>query len=136
MKILTIFLSLFLFSTVCSAKEELEYSRQYELCMDRSGGATMPMVDCTWEENKRQDRKLNELYKKLMVSLPPEKQKELKQVQLAWIKYKDLNCDFYYDRYSGSSTHINASSCYLETTASRVKDLEWLEQHYRDMGDY
>ena len=39
--------------------DEVEFSKQYNNCMDNSGGVTVEMLDCIGAETKRQDIRLN-----------------------------------------------------------------------------
>ena len=110
--------------------DEVEFSKQYNNCMDNSGGVTVEMLDCIGAETKRQDIRLNNAYKNVIGLLPPQRQKQLQETQRAWIKYRDLNCDFYADPNSGTSATLNSNSCFLDTTASRVKELEWFKEYY------
>ena len=110
--------------------DEVEFSKQYNNCMDNSGGVTVEMLDCIGAETKRQDIRLNNAYKNVIGLIPPQRQKQLQETQRAWIKYRDLNCDFYADPNSGTSATLNSSSCFLDTTASRVKELEWFKEYY------
>ena len=109
---------------------EVELSKQYDNCMDNSGGITVEMLDCIGAETRRQDIKLNTAYKDLIRLIPAQRQKQLQDTQRAWIKYRDLNCDFYADPNSGTSATLNSSSCFLDATASRVKELEWFKEYY------
>ena len=108
----------------------VEFSKQYNNCMDNSVGVTVEMLDCIAAETKRQDLRLNNAYKNVIGLLPPQRQKQLQETQRAWIKYRDLNCDFYADPNSGTSATLNSNSCFLDTTASRVKELEWFKEYY------
>ncbi|WP_250850211.1 lysozyme inhibitor LprI family protein [Acinetobacter sp. ANC 5378] len=110
--------------------DEVEFSKQYNNCMDNSGGVTVEMLDCIGAETKRQDIRLNNAYKNVIGLIPPQRQKQLQETQRSWIKYRDLNCDFYADPNSGTSATLNSSSCFLDTTASRVKELEWFKEYY------
>ena len=77
--------------------DEVEFSKQYNNCMDNSGGVTVEMLDCIGAETKRQDIRLNNAYKNVIGLIPPQRQKQLQETQRSWIKYRDLNCDFYAD---------------------------------------
>ena len=89
--------------------DEVEFSKQYNNCMDNSGGVTVEMLDCIAAETKRQDLRLNNAYKNVIGLLPPQRQKQLQETQRAWIKYRDLNCDFYADPNSGTSATLNSN---------------------------
>jgi uncharacterized protein YecT (DUF1311 family) len=55
------------------------------------------MLDCLGAEAQRQDKRLNDAYKKLMNELKPERKKQLQEAQRLWVKYTELNCNFYLD---------------------------------------
>lgn len=107
-----------------SLAEEYKLSKKYSDCMDRTGGATVPMRECIAEETKRQDAQLNRVYKQLMASLSPARKKQLQNAQRAWIKFRDLNCGFYADPEGGTMALVAADDCYLTMTAERVNELE------------
>lgn len=110
--------------------DEVEFSKQYDNCMENSGGVAVNMLDSITTETKRQDIRLNNAYKNVIGLIPPHRKQQLQETQRAWIKYRDLNCDFYADPNSGTSATLNSSSCFLDSTASRVKELEWFNEYY------
>jgi len=103
-------------------------SKQFSVCMDKSGGITMNMIDCMTEENKLQDARLNKAYKSLIAELPPARKTQLLEAQRAWIKFRDANCDFYYDPDGGSMARVSASDCVMRTTTERARELESFKQ--------
>lgn len=105
-----------------------ELTPEYSKCMDRAAGADPAMLECIGAETARQDKKLNEVYKKLMNELTPERQKQLREAQRLWVKYTEANCDFYYDPYGGTAARLSASECSMHARAYRAKELESLLQ--------
>jgi uncharacterized protein YecT (DUF1311 family) len=103
-----------------------EFSKDFEACLDKAGGVTPAMMDCISAELKRQDALLNQNYRKLMASLSAGRKKALQEAQRAWIKFRDTNCDFYYDPDGGSAARIDANECLLNATADRAKELAQL----------
>lgn len=103
-------------------------SKQFDACMDKSGGVTQGMVECMVAETKRHDARLNKAYKALMGSLNPERQKQLQEAQRAWLKFRDSNCSFYYDHDGGTLARVQANDCVMNMTANRAKELETLAQ--------
>lgn len=99
------------------------YSQAYQSCMNNSSGATFEMIDCISAEYQYQDTLLNAAYKKLMRNLSTDRQKALKEAQKAWIKFRDSNCDFYYDPDGGSMARITSNDCLMSMTAERAKEL-------------
>lgn len=101
-------------------------SRQFTTCMDRSGGVTLNMIECISAEAQRQDDQLNRAYQALRADLPPERKKQLLEAQRAWIKFRDTNCDFYYDPDGGTLARVMANDCVMQMTANRARELEGL----------
>ncbi len=115
------------------AKDDL-YSRQYGLCIDKTGGSIYAMLDCSEQELARQDKKLNANYKKAMAlvgkDLGKEGQNALRQAQRTWLKWREEDSGVYvlfYDYYD-QMARLNRMSGYLEKTAQRARDLETLIQ--------
>lgn len=105
----------------------VDFSKQYTFCMDKSEGITSNMLNCMSDETKRQDERLNRAYKLLMSEQSPERKKQLQDAQRLWIKFRDANCNFYYDPDGGTMATVSGSSCFLEYTGYRAKELEDLK---------
>jgi uncharacterized protein YecT (DUF1311 family) len=105
-----------------------EFSKEFDTCMDKAGGVTPAMIDCISAELKRQDALLNENYRKLMASLSTKRKKTLQEAQRAWLKFRDTNCDFYYDPDGGTAARVDANECVLNATTDRAKELAQLVQ--------
>jgi uncharacterized protein YecT (DUF1311 family) len=105
------------------AAADREFSKEFDACLDKAGGVTPAMIDCISAELKRQDALLNENYRKLMASLSARRKQALQEAERAWIKFRDTNCDFYYDPDGGSAARIDANECVLNMTADRAKEL-------------
>lgn len=111
-----------------ASAHETGLSKPYATCMDKSGGVTMDMIECITAENQRQDIQLNKAYKALMAELSPPRKKQLQEAQRAWIRYRDTNCDFYYDPDGGTLARVNANACMMTATADRSRELESFKQ--------
>lgn len=130
MKILIFLCSAFVFAMaphVASAHDR-ELSKPYSACMDKSGGVTMEMIECIGSEVKRQDTRLNKAYKALMAELTPPRKTQLQEAQRAWLKYRDTNCNFYFDPDGGSMARVSANDCMMTSTADRAGELEAFKQ--------
>lgn len=112
------------------AGDENNLSKQYSVCIDKSEGVTVTMLECNGDEFDRQDARLNDNYKKLMSKLSRDQKKGLVEAERAWIKFRKANCDFYYDPNGGSAARLGSSSCWLTSTADRAKELEDLLGSY------
>ncbi len=100
-----------------------DLSKTYSNCMDQSGGVTVEMLNCIGSETEHQDALLNQAYRDVMAELSPERKTELRNAQRAWIKYRDLNCEFYADPDGGTMASLQSNSCFMTMTASRAREL-------------
>jgi len=101
---------------------------EYSKYVEQSGGMDPGMLDYMGAEAERQDKRLNDAYKKLMNELKPERRKELQEAQRLWIKYTEANCNFYLDPDGGTAAKLAASECPVLAKATRAKELENLLQ--------
>ena len=101
-----------------------QLSQQFEHCIKKSDGVTFDMMECIGQEVQRQDARLNKAYKVLMVDLSPERKKQLREAQRAWLQFRDTNCGFYYDPDGGSSARLSGNDCIMTMTAQRAQELE------------
>jgi uncharacterized protein YecT (DUF1311 family) len=106
------------------AAADSEMSQAYLECIDKSNGVTSEMLDCISAEFTRQDARLNENYKRLMSKLSGKRKEGLLEAQRAWVKFRDTNCNFYYDPDGGSAAHLAGSDCMLNATADRATELK------------
>jgi uncharacterized protein YecT (DUF1311 family) len=113
-------------------QQEDQYSADWKKCIDAAGGSDSNMKDCNDAEAERQDKKLNEVYKKLMSKLPPDRKKQLQEVQRLWIKYTDANCGFLDDPDGGTAARLAASSCLLQARTDKVEELEGVLENTGD----
>lgn len=86
------------------------------------------MIECNGVEYTRQDRRLNDAYRKLLARLSKRKAEELRKVQRAWIAYVESECSFLFDddESSGSLDRLSASTCNVTERAKRAAQLERL----------
>lgn len=84
----------------------------------------MNMIDCIGQEHERQDARLNRVYKEIMAILSAERKTALRNAQRAWLKYREANCEFYYDPDGGSLARVEGNDCFMRETAERAKELE------------
>lgn len=72
-------------------------------------------------------KRINLSYNKFRAKLTPTQQEKLKEVQRAWIKFKDLACQFETSHVAGGSAYSMAlANCLFEKTQQRNKELEIL----------
>ncbi|HEX5931004.1 MAG TPA: lysozyme inhibitor LprI family protein [Methyloceanibacter sp.] len=104
--------------------QQQDLSAEYAKCIEQSGGTDPGMLDCMGAEEKRQDKRLNDAYKKLMGELNPERKKELQEAQRLWLKYVEANCNFDLDPDGGTAARLAATECPVLAKAARAKELE------------
>lgn len=75
-------------------------------------------------ETKRLNKTYKKLQKVLEVDIGPGRSKQFKEVELAWIKYKDISCQYYADSVSGALYAPILGRCLLDETRERIKRLQ------------
>jgi uncharacterized protein YecT (DUF1311 family) len=81
--------------------------------------------ECAARDAKAADRKLNQVYQRLLAKQSGSQRAKLIDAQLAWIKFRDKACDFAYGRSGGGSiAPLHYSGCLRSVTMQRTKDLE------------
>ena len=85
---------------------------------------TSKMLDCIEAETECQEARLNRNYKEIMAQLDGAAKKRLREVQQAWIKFRDANVDFYRDRNGGTAATVTGADRYLVMTAQRDSELQ------------
>jgi uncharacterized protein YecT (DUF1311 family) len=97
----------------------------YAIDCKKGGDTTMEMKECANNELDELTKKLNSTYNAYRKELNPKQQNDLKAVQLAWIKYKDLRCNFEYSFYEGGSiAGLVGANCLSNITKQRLKEFE------------
>ncbi len=97
-----------------------QYTSTFEECLKDSVNPNR----CMETELKYQDKKLNKSYGEARKSIQPFRRKSLKNIQKAWIKYRDEKCNFFYHKESGSGGITDVLECKLNMTMQRTKELK------------
>lgn len=100
-----------------------DYSSTYTSCMDKAS-STLAMGACIQAETKLQDDRLNRVYKQLLTKLDGQQQKDLREVQRTWVKYRDGNCAFHGTLSNGSLYRIEGAMCLMDMSKDRAAELE------------
>lgn len=80
---------------------------------------------CSQQEYQAEEVKINEIYRQYRSQLDSADKQKIKDVQLAWIKYRDLACKFESSATEGGSMQPwITSQCMIEHTITRRKQLE------------
>ena len=86
---------------------------------------TVEMNICAGQEYKAADRKLNQVYRQLQSKLSGSQKQRITQAQLAWIKFRDANCDYERGQFEGGTmASSTGTSCLAGMTEKRTKELE------------
>jgi uncharacterized protein YecT (DUF1311 family) len=119
MKLLTTFAVIVL--TLCTAA--FAQDQKKDPCADAQSQAEMNI--CWGKEYKAADAQLNAAYREFTSKLNPEDTAKLKTAQLAWIKFRDANCEFVADEYKGGSIRpMIAAMCLADQTSARTSELK------------
>ena len=80
---------------------------------------------CWGKEYKAADAQLNAAYREFTSKLSPEETAQLKAAQLAWIKFRDANCEFVASQYKGGTIRpMIAAMCLADVTSARTSELK------------
>jgi uncharacterized protein YecT (DUF1311 family) len=82
-------------------------------------------ADCYRTETTIWDDLLNENYKKLQGTLDDDQTAKLRDMQRAWIAYRDTTCHFYWDKIRGTMAQMMGSACETRETARRAVLLQF-----------
>jgi uncharacterized protein YecT (DUF1311 family) len=81
--------------------------------------------ECQHRSYAAADKKLNKVYKRVISRLSGVEKQKLISAQLAWIKFRNNNCDFEtYGSMKGSGYSGFVSECLERMTNSRIQELE------------
>ena len=101
----------------------LAQDQKKDPCADAQSQGEMNI--CWGKEYKAADTKLNKTYQDFMSKLDEAEKAQLKNAQLAWLKYRDANCEFVADQYKGGSMRpMIAAMCLADVTNARANELK------------
>lgn len=87
------------------------------------------MDQCATQALNKADAELTQTYVGYRNRLNKAQQNQIRDVQLAWIKYRDLSCKYASSSTTGGSAHsMPLQSCLTEKTAERTKELKALSR--------
>lgn len=98
-----------------------------EPCVEKNG-SNLGTANCYRIEAAIWDQLLNDNYKGLMDAIEDGKaQDKLKEMQRAWIAYRDTTCGFYWHKIHGSMAVPMGTACRLRETARRALLLKFMQ---------
>jgi uncharacterized protein YecT (DUF1311 family) len=86
----------------------------------RAGQSNLGMADCHRVEQAIWDDLLNENFRSLREDLDDDQKAKLRDMQRAWIAYRDSTCGFYADAIQGSLAVPMSAACAARETARRA----------------
>ncbi len=84
-------------------------------------------AECFRAEQAIWDELLNENFRKLRDGLDDEQKEKLREMQRAWIAYRDTTCQFYYDKIQGTMANTMIAACLARETARRAVLLRFFQ---------
>ena len=107
--------------TLCTTA--FEQNQKKDPCADEQSQAAMNI--CWGKEYKATDAQLNAVYREFTSKLSLEETAQLKAAQLAWLKFRDANCEFVADQFKGGSMRpMIAAMCLADVTNARTNELK------------
>ncbi len=80
---------------------------------------------CAYQDYLSADRRLNQVYQQITSSLSGGERQHLVEAQLAWIKFRDANCNFeVYRNLGGTGYGGFLSNCLTRMTRARTVELQ------------
>jgi uncharacterized protein YecT (DUF1311 family) len=102
-----------------------EIFRQQQTFCREDRGSNIGIKACIWLEYQAADRKLNEVYKRLIAKASPEERSLLAEAQLGWIQVRDKTCEFEVYRNRGGTGYSGfLNGCKARITSQRRVELE------------
>jgi uncharacterized protein YecT (DUF1311 family) len=81
--------------------------------------------ECAYRAYVASDKKLNQVYRQVVSTLMAKEKQHLIDAQLAWIEYRDSNCDFeIYQSLGGTGYGGFLSNCRERMTKARTQELQ------------
>jgi uncharacterized protein YecT (DUF1311 family) len=84
-------------------------------------------AECFRAEQAIWDELLNDNFRKLRDGLDDGQKEKLRDMQRAWITYRDTTCQFYYDKIQGTMANTMIAACLARETARRAMLLRFFQ---------
>lgn len=97
-------------------------------CLEKSDDpSTYGMMACSSKETDVWEERLNRDYQKLMKEMKAEDKERLRDMQRAWIAFRDKKCGFHQREQEGTSVMPQNAYCYMEETGRQSLFLQDIE---------
>lgn len=97
-------------------------------CLEKSDdSSTYGMMACSTKETDVWEERLNRDYQKLMKEMKTEDKERLRDMQRAWIAFREKKCGFHQREQEGTSVMPLNAYCYMEETGRQslfLRDIE------------
>jgi uncharacterized protein YecT (DUF1311 family) len=114
---------------VISEQSKQYYESALKSCYPGKPGSSPKgpeFLACLKKQTRIQDAQLNELYNSTLSQLRPEPANRLRQSQLSWKKFRDLNCVFAQSAAPRENADEFLYDCILKITTERIAELRSL----------
>lgn len=91
-----------------------------------NAGTQAQMEQCAAQALNQADTELNQTYVDYRNRLDQRQQDQIRDVQLAWIKYRDLSCKYASSDVGGSAHALALQTCLTEKTQERTREIKAL----------
>ena len=124
MKKAVLFFCLILLFPALASADESKFSKEFYLCLEAAQGMNGANLNCIYDETEKQDVRLNQVYNRLITVLSEQRIDELREVQRAWIKYRDLTSQYLSRPDGGAIDLVISASWFLHRTSDQADFLE------------
>jgi uncharacterized protein YecT (DUF1311 family) len=92
-----------------------------EACAKDEGSMTSrQVIDCEAREQAVWNAILNDSFRRLLAKLDEDQQLKLRDMQRAWMAYRDKNCAFLYDYFQGTMANPMIAACTSRATGMQA----------------
>lgn len=104
--------------------DEYGRTKEFQACLHKAH-SNVDTDECTKKEFAKQDKRLNQQYKKALELFEPKAAKAFKETQRSWVDYVNKKCGFWNYYYEGGSLASRADAiCRIEETTFRADEIE------------
>ncbi|MDO5686088.1 MAG: lysozyme inhibitor LprI family protein [Neisseria sp.] len=117
-------------AVVCQAEPlaQTTTSEAFAQCVERSGGVTVAMRDCSDIEYQRLDRLLNQSYRTALANMGQKHRRQLQDAQRKWLAYSQAHCDTVGMLSGGTMDLLNRDGCRMDQIIQRIDELRDIAQ--------
>ncbi|MGF2038361.1 MAG: lysozyme inhibitor LprI family protein [Nostoc sp. CmiVER01] len=111
--------------TIAGTTPDLREMRLVQTVNCNNPQTQIAINECAKLSYQKADKRLNQVYQQLLPTLETSRKQKLIAAQLAWLKFRDTNCEFERSRYEGGSIAPTIYfNCLENLTKRRTQELE------------